>query len=66
MRLIDANDLFERVGNIKPKNKIQYEQIGQFMNMITNSPTIIQIERPITKVIVHGVEYVPVKKKCLK
>lgn len=39
-RLIDANALFEKVGNIKPKNKSEYEIIGKFMNMITNSPTI--------------------------
>ena len=40
MRLIDAEKLFDEVGRIKPKNKQHYEDIGTFMNMITNSPTI--------------------------
>lgn len=40
IRLIDANALFERIGQIKPKNKQQYEDIGLFMNMITNAPTV--------------------------
>jgi len=40
MRLIDAEELFNRVGQIKPKNKQQYEDIGMFMNMITNSNTV--------------------------
>lgn len=38
-RLIDADRLFTKVGRIKPKNKQQYEDIGMFMNMITNSRT---------------------------
>lgn len=42
-RPIDAEILFEKVGNIKPKNKSEYELLGKFMNMITNSPTV---ERP--------------------
>lgn len=40
MRLIDADSLFQKLGDIKPKNKTHYESIGEFMNMITNSPTI--------------------------
>ena len=40
MRLIDADVLFENVGKIKPRNKEHYESIGEFMNMITNTPTI--------------------------
>jgi len=40
MRVIDAEELFNRVGQIKPKNKQQYEDIGMFMNMITNSNTV--------------------------
>lgn len=40
MRLIDADKLFEQVGNIKPNNKQQYEDIGMFMEMITNSSTV--------------------------
>lgn len=40
MRLIDAEILFEKVGNIKPKNKSEYELLGKFMNMITNSTTV--------------------------
>ena len=40
MRLIDAEELFNRVGQIKPKNKQQYEDVGMFMNMITNSNTV--------------------------
>ena len=43
MRLIDAETLFEKVGNIKPKNKSEYELLGKFMNMITYFPTV---ERP--------------------
>ncbi len=39
-RLIDAEILFEKVGNIKPKNKSEYELLGKFMNMITYSPTL--------------------------
>ena len=39
MRLIDVDRLFNKVGKIKPKNKQQYEDIGMFMNMITNSVT---------------------------
>lgn len=42
-RPIDAEILFEKVGNIKPKNRSEYDLIGKFMNMITYSPTI---ERP--------------------
>ena len=49
MRLIDAETLFEKVGNIKPKNKSEYELLGKFMNMITYFPTV---ERP------HG-EWIP-------
>lgn len=41
MRLIDANKLFEEVGKIKSKNYQQYEDIGMFMNMITNSKEYI-------------------------
>ena len=45
-RLIDADKLFEEVGNIKPQNEEHYKAIGEFMNMITNSPTILkQAER---------------------
>ncbi len=40
IRLIDANELFDKVGQISPENKQQYEDIGMFMNMITNSPTV--------------------------
>lgn len=40
MRLIDADKLFEEVGQIKPRNKEHYKAIGEFMNMITNSETI--------------------------
>lgn len=43
MRLIDAEILFEKVGNIKPNNKSEYELLGKFMNMLTDSPTV---ERP--------------------
>ena len=43
MRLIDAEILFEKVGNIKPKDKSEYELLGKFMNMITDSATV---ERP--------------------
>lgn len=40
MRLINADVLFENVGKIKPRNKKHYKSIGEFMNMITNTPTI--------------------------
>ena len=40
MRLIDAETLFDKVGNIKPRSQRQYDNIGNFMNMITNSPTV--------------------------
>ena len=43
MRLIDAEILFEKVGNIEPKNKSEYRLLGKFMDMITCSPTV---ERP--------------------
>lgn len=44
-RLIDANKLFyEEVGKIKPRNDEHYKAIGEFMNMITNAPTIIEAE----------------------
>ena len=39
-RLIDAEELFNKVGKIKPRNEEHYKAIGEFMNMITNSPTI--------------------------
>ena len=39
MRLIDADKLFDKVGDITPANEQQYKDIGMFMNMITNSPT---------------------------
>lgn len=40
MRLIDANELFDKVGKIKPRSKEHYKSIGEFMNLTTNSPTI--------------------------
>ena len=40
IRLIDANKLFEEVGHIKPENLKHYDHLGNFMEMITNSPTI--------------------------
>ena len=40
MRLIDAEELFNKVGKIVPRNTMHYKAIGEFMNMITNSPTI--------------------------
>lgn len=40
MRLIDAEELFNNVGKIVPRNITHYKAIGEFMNMITNSPTI--------------------------
>lgn len=40
MRLIDAEKLFESVGAITPRNKEHHDAIGEFMNLITNSPTI--------------------------
>lgn len=40
MRLIDADVLFDKIGKIKPRNKEHYKSIGEFMNLITNSPTI--------------------------
>ena len=40
MRLIDAEELFNKVGKIVPRNTTHYKAIGEFMNMITNSPTI--------------------------
>ena len=40
IRLIDANKLFEEVGHIKPENLKHYDYLGDFMKMITNSPTI--------------------------
>ena len=43
-RLIDADKLFEQVGNIKPINKQHYKDIGDFMNMITNAPTIVDAD----------------------
>lgn len=40
MRVIDAEKLFNKVGKIVPRNITHYKAIGEFMNMITNSPTI--------------------------
>lgn len=40
MRVIDAEELFNKVGKIVPRNTTHYKAIGEFMNMITNSPTI--------------------------
>ena len=40
MRLIDAEELFNKVGKIVPRNTTHYKAIGEFMNMITNSSTI--------------------------
>lgn len=39
MRLINADKLFNKVGDIIPANEQQYKDIGMFMNMITNSQT---------------------------
>ncbi len=38
-RYIDADKLFEEVGGIKPENKEHYKRIGEFMNLITYTPT---------------------------
>ena len=48
-RLIDADVLFEKVGKISPENKQQHDDIGRFINMITESPTVhvIPVEKPI-------------------
>lgn len=44
-RLIDGDKLFyEEVGKIKPRNDEHYKAIGEFMNMITNAPTILEAE----------------------
>lgn len=43
-RLIDASVLFDKVGRITPTNKHQYKAIGDFMNMITYSPTVIEAD----------------------
>lgn len=40
MRVIDAEELFNKVGKIVPCNTTHYKAIGEFMNMITNSPTV--------------------------
>lgn len=40
MRLINADELFSKVGDIKPANSQQYHDITDFMNMITNQPTV--------------------------
>ena len=48
MRLIDAEELFNKVGEIKPRNEEHYKAIGEFMNMITNSPTIESITTTVT------------------
>lgn len=40
MRVIDAEELFNKVGKIVPRNTTHYKAIGEFMNMITNSPTV--------------------------
>lgn len=44
MRLIDARELFYKVGKIKPRNKEHYKSIGEFMHLISNSPTIDAVE----------------------
>lgn len=44
MRLIDANGLFDKVGKIKPRSKEHYKSIEEFMNLITDSPTIDAVE----------------------
>ena len=43
MRLIDADILFEQLGDMRPKNRQQYEDIEVFMYMVTYSKTV---ERP--------------------
>lgn len=40
MRLIDAESLFDKVGSICPCNQQNYDDIGTFMHMISNAPTI--------------------------
>ena len=44
-RLIDADELFKEVGNIRPQNIVQYKEIGRFLDMITCSPTIIGADK---------------------
>lgn len=41
-RLIDADKLFQQVGGIKPKSQIEYDDIGNFMNLITDAHTILE------------------------
>ena len=40
-RTIDATELFERVCNIQAENEQQYADIQMFLQMITNSETVI-------------------------
>ena len=67
MRLIDAEKLFDKVGNIKPKNKQHYEDIGTFMNMITNSPTIepkVKVGHWIDRVVEECADYDAIRWRC--
>ena len=43
-RLGDLDKLFEEVGKIRPRNQEHYKAIGEFMNLITNIPTILKTE----------------------
>ena len=44
-RIGDLDALFDEVGMIKPRSKTQYNDIGMFMNMITNTTTIIKADK---------------------
>ena len=47
-RLIDADELFEKVGRISPNSQRQHDDIGLFMYMITNSSTIIEADKGVS------------------
>ena len=44
-RLIDAEVLFKKVGDIKPRNEEHYKAIGEFMNMITDAEAVLDTNK---------------------
>ena len=46
-RLISADKLFSEVGDINPRNAEHYAALGEFMNLITYAPTVIEADKGV-------------------
>ena len=60
MRLIDADAFENYVADEWKNNEISNGDWIQFREWLKDQETVVELKRPITKVMVRGVEYIPV------